>query len=213
VLTALNGGYNLAVHVGHGFRNVMSVGDSSITNADALALANGNRLSNVYAIDCTSNAIDFPCIGEALIKSHGAEARLATLDRLASTSPTPGRAYQKEFFRLVFEAGVTAVGEAQAKQKVPFAGSAYFDGTHRWTQMTLLLLGDPEMRIWTAAPRTLTVIRPSTLVASDTAFSVHVETAGVPLAGRARDRVQGGGRLRERAHRCLGQRGARLPPR
>src|SRR6185369_14752150 len=60
VLDSLDIGYNLATHTGYGFRNVMSVGDSNITNADALAMTNGNRLTNFYAVNCTSNAIDFP---------------------------------------------------------------------------------------------------------------------------------------------------------
>ena len=41
------------------------------------------------------------------------------------------------------------MGEAQARQKLPFVGPADYDGVHRWTQMTLLLLGDPELRIFT----------------------------------------------------------------
>jgi hypothetical protein len=45
VIDSLDVGYNLANHVGHGYRNVMSVGDANLTNADATNLANGNRLT------------------------------------------------------------------------------------------------------------------------------------------------------------------------
>ena len=36
VIDSLNLGYNISVHVGHGYRNVMSVGDGNLNNADAL---------------------------------------------------------------------------------------------------------------------------------------------------------------------------------
>ena len=58
VLDSMNVGYGLGLHIGHGYRNVMEVGDASITNPDASALTNGNRLMNLYAINCSSNAID-----------------------------------------------------------------------------------------------------------------------------------------------------------
>jgi hypothetical protein len=182
VLDSLSRGYNIAVHVGHGFRNVMSVGDANLTNADALTLSNGDRLTNLYAINCTSNAIDFPCIGEAFLKAQNGGA-VTNVGSTRFDFPTAGRAYQKEFFRLLYQDSVTAVGELQALQKLPFVGFSTFDGVHRWTQMTLLLLGDPELRIYTGLPRDLTVIHPGSIAASDTVFLVNVAIGGSPLAG------------------------------
>src|SRR6185503_12349439 len=69
VIPQLDSGPGLALHVGHGYRNSMSVGDVTLVNADATGLTNGNKLFNLYAIDCTSSAIDFPCIGEAFMKN------------------------------------------------------------------------------------------------------------------------------------------------
>ncbi len=170
VLDSLNRGYNVAVHVGHGFRNVMSCGDGNITSADVAALSNGNRISNVYAINCTSNAIDFPCIGEDFLNAKNG----GSVTNVGSTRfdfPTAGRSYQKEYFRLLYEDSVTAVGELQARQKLPFVGFANYDGVHRWTQMTLLLLGDPELRIYTGLPRTLSVLHPGTISTSNVDFA------------------------------------------
>lgn len=182
VVDSLSRGYNIAVHVGHGFRNVMSCGDANLTNADALGLTNGNRLTNLYAINCTSNAIDFPCIGEAFLKSKTGGA-VTNTGSTRFDFPTAGRVYQKEFFRLLYDDSVTAVGELQAWQKVPFVGFSAFDGVHRWTQMTLLLLGDPELRIYTGLPRTLNVVHPASIAASDSVFLVNVATGGLPLEG------------------------------
>lgn len=182
VVDSLSRGYNIAVHVGHGFRNVMSCGDANLTNADALGLSNGTKLSNLYAINCTSNAIDFPCIGEAFLKAQNGGA-VTNVGSTRFDFPTAGRAYQKEFFRLLYEDSVTAIGELQARQKLPFVGFSTFDGVHRWTQMTLLLLGDPELRVYTGLPRTLNVIHPGAIQASDSLFLVHVQTGGSPLPG------------------------------
>ena len=182
VLDSLDAGYNMAIHIGHGYRNVMSCGDRTIENADALALTNGNRLSNLYAIDCTSNAIDFPCIGEAFLNAPNGGA-VTNIGSTRVDFPWSGRAFQKEYFRLMFQDSITAVGEAQARQKLPFAGQSLTDNLNRWTTTTLLMLGDPELHQWIGPPRTLTVTKPATYALTDTSMLVNVKIAGVPLLG------------------------------
>jgi len=181
VIDSLNRGYNIAMHVGHGYREVMSCGNDNLTNADASALTNGNRLSNFYAIDCTSNAIDYASIGEALMRSPNGGA----VTNIGSTTldfPVFGRKYQKEYFRLLFRDSVTAVGEAQGRQKLPWVGSSYFDGFDRLSQLTLLLLGDPELRIFTARPRELEVTAPDAVTGGEGLVTVGVATGGSPIA-------------------------------
>jgi hypothetical protein len=182
VIDSLNRGYNVAVHIGHGYRNVMAVGqDRNLDNGNAMGLTNGNRLFNLYSINCTSNAIDFPCIGEAfMLAPNGGSVTNVGSTRL--DFPSAGRAYQKEFFRLVYVDSVSAVGEAQARQKLPFVGYSTTDNVNRWTQFTLLLLGDPELRIYTALPRTLSVTHPGSVLLSDSTLTVQVQTGGLPLA-------------------------------
>jgi Peptidase family C25/FG-GAP-like repeat len=182
VLDSLDRGYNIAVHVGHGYRNVMSVGDDNLTNADAQALTNGNRLINLYAIDCTSNAIDFPCIGEAFLHAPNGGA-VTNIGSTRFDFPTAGRSYQKAYFDTLYRDSITAVGAAQALSKLPFVAFSTYDGVNRWTQLTLLLLGDPELHIYLGTPRTLTVTAPGTLVISDSTFNVNVAIGGVPLYG------------------------------
>ncbi|MEO5988213.1 MAG: C25 family cysteine peptidase [Candidatus Eisenbacteria bacterium] len=182
VLDSLNRGYNVAIHVGHGYRNIMSVGDASLTNADAAGLTNGNKLINLYAINCTSNAIDFPCIGEAFIKNPTGGA-VTNVGSTRFDFPTAGRAYQAEYFRLFIEDSITAVGELQSRQKLPYIAFSTYDGVNRWTQMTLLMLGDPELRMWSGNWRTLTVSHPGAVAISDSSFTVNVSVSGVPLSG------------------------------
>jgi hypothetical protein len=182
VLDSLNRGYNVAVHIGHGYRNVMHVADGTLENTDAFTLSNGDRLINLYAINCTSNAIDFPSIGEAFLLCPTGGA----VTNIGSTHfdfPSAGQVYEDEYFRLVYQDSVTAVGEAHALSKLPFIGYSIYDGVNRWTQMTLLMLGDPELRLFTNAPRVLAVTHAGTMSASDTAFAVHVQIGSQPLYG------------------------------
>jgi hypothetical protein len=180
VVDSLNRGYNIVLHVGHGYRNVMSVGDDNLTNADATGLTNGDRLTNLYAINCNSTAIDYPCIAEAFMKApHGGTVSIVGSTRF--DFPTYGRQYKKEFFKLLYQQNVTAVGEAQTRQKLPFAGLTEYDGVHRWTQMALLLLGDPELHIYTDAPHTLSVVHPSSMPVGDSTLTVNVTVGGLPL--------------------------------
>ena len=182
VVDSLNRGYNISVHTGHGYRNVMSCGDDNLTNNDALGLTNGNRLTNMYAIDCTSNAIDFPCLGEAFL--HSANGGAVT--NIGSTNvdfPTTGQYYQQEYFKLVFQDSVNTIGEAFARQKFPFISISTGDNVNRWTQMVMLLLGDPELHIWTGRPRTMTVTAPGSITVGDSVLAVHVALGGSPLLG------------------------------
>ncbi len=197
VMDSISKGYGVSVHIGHGYRNVMSLGDGNVFNSDVLALTNGSRLTNLYAINCTSNAIDFPCIGEAFL--HAANGGAVT--SVGSTRldfPYAGRLFEKEFFRLVFDDSITAVGEAQAKQKLPQVSSSGTDNAYRWMQQSLLLLGDPELRIWTGTPRTLSVAAPASFSLSDTSIAAIVTIGGQPLANarvtayKARDAFQSG---------------------
>ncbi len=182
VVDSLNRGYGISVHIGHGSRNVMSLGDANIFNPDALALSNGSRLTNLYAINCTSNAIDYPCIGEAFLHAPNGGA----VTSIGSTDLDfiyAGRQLEQEYFRLVFDDSVTAIGEAQAKQKLPMLINSDTDNAYRWMEQSVLLLGDPELHMWTGTPRTLTVSAPATFSLSDTSIAVTVSVQGQPLKG------------------------------
>jgi len=182
VVDSLDIGYNVAVHVGHGYRNVMSCGDADLTNNDALGLTNGLRYCNLYAIDCTSNAIDFPCLGEAFLHASNGGA-VTNIGSTRVDFPNTGRSFQQQYFQLLYQDSVSTIGQAFVEQKAPFISLAANDDVYRWTIMTLLLLGDPSLRIWTGRPRTLTVTAPPSMAVSDSQVTVNVAIAGQPLYG------------------------------
>jgi hypothetical protein len=181
VLDSLSVGRGLFHHVGHGYRNSMSCGDAAVTNPDAEALSNGDRLFWLYSINCTSNAIDFASLGEAFILNPNGGA-VSNIGSTREDFPVTGRSYQDEFYDLVFQDKVPTVGEAFARQKFPFIGLAFYDNTHRWTQFTLALLGDPAMPLYWRKPPSLVVTAPANVPLSDTTFTVHVTSGGNPVA-------------------------------
>ncbi len=181
LIDTLNKGCGIFHHVGHGFRNTMSVGDAALTNPDAEGMSNGDKLWLLYSINCTSNAIDFSSIGEAFLLNPNGGA-VANIGSTREDFPVTGRSYQDEFYELMFSDTVSTLGEAFAKQKLPFAGLAFYDNTHRWTQFTLTLLGDPAMQIYRRKPVALTVTHPASVPLSDTTFAINVQLTGNPLA-------------------------------
>jgi hypothetical protein len=182
-IDSLNVGFNLTYHGGHGFRNSMSVGDAALTNSDISPLTNSPRTCGlVYSINCTSAAIEFESIGEEfIIAPNGGSC--ANIGSTHFDFPTTGHSYQNEFFDIVFQDSVRNIGAAQAMQKLPFIGFATFDNVHRWTQFTLILLGDPEMPFRTREPATMVVSHPGSYSLSDTSMTVGVTIDGLPAAG------------------------------
>jgi WD40 repeat protein len=182
VLDSIRAGFGIVHHVGHGFRNTMSVGEGTITNADVDALTNSGRPSVLYAVNCSSTAFDFNSIGERFLKNpNGGGVAYIGSSRISFTSESDE--FQNAFYDLVFDSGVVAIGEALAFSKLGFLADAVSETPSRWFQFSLLLLGDPEMPLWRKLPSTLTVTHPSTTPLGGAPFPVTVTAGGNPVAG------------------------------
>jgi hypothetical protein len=98
-LTELNTGYGFVNHIGHGFRYSMSCADASLQNYDAMSLTNGDKRFVLFMLNCTATAFDFPCLGEAFLRSPVAPsvswaraARRTSSRRTTTTSASCRRA-------------------------------------------------------------------------------------------------------------------------
>ncbi|MCX5800497.1 MAG: C25 family cysteine peptidase [Candidatus Eisenbacteria bacterium] len=180
VKDSLNVGYGLAEHVGHGYRNTLSVANGTFVNADADALTNGSRVGILIAENCTSAAFDFNCIGESFILNENGGS-VCYLGSTRFDYPTTAWVFQDELFRLIFQEGVTCIGQALAVSKVPFISLSQSDASYRWTQFVLTLLGDPQLSVWTAEPDTMTVAYDAEMVAGSPYFEVEVMSHGSPV--------------------------------
>jgi hypothetical protein len=181
-IAELNAGYDQVNHTGHGFRFNMSVGNGSIVNADADALTNTDRYSNLFLLNCTAVAITYFCIGEHFLLNPTGGA-VSVIGSSESVYPLIAQPYMNEYYRLLFGEGVRHIGEAFARSKLPrtpLAGQS--DNADLWTHYVYNMLADPEMEVWTAPVQPLAVSFPSAIGMGTTPVTVHVADAGGPVA-------------------------------
>lgn len=183
VFDSLKTGFGLVHHVGHGYRNTMAVGDGTLNNTDADNLTNGDRLSIIYAINCASAAMDFNSIGERFLKNPNGGAVAYIGSSRISIAGEDYRLLQNEFYDVVFQDSVLAIGQGLALSKVPFVGGAQYETTARWLQFAVNLLGDPELPVWNRAPQAITATHSPTFVLGSSGYSLNASVGGSPLAG------------------------------
>ncbi len=181
-LDSIDAGFGWVHHVGHGFRNTMSVGDGpDINNQDVDGLVNGPRHAFLFAINCSSASIDYNAIGERWLKNEngGATGYVGTT-RLAY--PFVSRRYQNEFYRLAFADSVGTAGECLFHSRLPWVNQSHNDSPDRWTQFALILLGDPDLPLWTNRPEPLVAEHPDTLALGTGVVVTTVRAGGSPVA-------------------------------
>jgi hypothetical protein len=206
VISALNGGKSHFLHSGHAWYDCMGCGTGYLTRSQVDALTNEHEQPLVYSIGCWPAAFDLPedCIAERFIRNpHGGAVAFIGNSRYGWASPgNPGYGYSErfmqQFYKVLYVDGITSVGAALATAKAAFVPLAQDENVYRWHEYEVNLLGDPETRVWTDDPATLTVQHPAGAPAGPSQFNVSVSTAGRPIDG-ARVCVMSGSGVYERA--------------
>ncbi len=188
VTSAINNGRNIVNYRGHGSSTAWSTWDkfsSSFTTTHVNNLSPGNRTPLVYSISCWNNMLDYgwgDCIGEVWMKKKKA------VSHFGATRPSPttrNHTLDEYLFQATFNQGVYHQGSVNNWARASMI-------THHGTNDTFavgnarmyLLLGDPEMKIWTNNPGTLLVSHPMTIQAGGQVFTVGVsDLAGNVLPG------------------------------
>ena len=192
VLDSLKTGFNHVVHVGHGYRFNMSVGDASIVNSDADALTNGNRLSCLYFLNCAGASFTYYCLAEHFLRNPNGGA-VSVVGANESAFPNASAAYMNEFYALVFNQGVIHVGEAFARSRLPRTPIASLgDNVDLWTHYIYTLLADPEMPMWTNRPKTSVVSHTASVGVGKSSIVVTVTSGGNPVQGATVCLTKGG---------------------
>ncbi len=168
-------GYNIVSHVGHGNKDIMRCSRLNyVTLQDVDALVNGQTKAGYFwMLNCTSTAIEYDCIAEHLMNNpNGGASSLFGPTRFCF--PTTAKDYYYSWFDYLYVQGTQRAGVVSAACKTPYVAESGYDNTDRWTQMSHTYLGDPEMRLWTARPKNLTVVHASTKPLGDVSLSVSV---------------------------------------
>ncbi len=174
-IDSLNLGYNITAHVGHGNKDILRVSRNNyITIQDVDALTNGaDRAGFGWLVNCSSAKIQGDCIAEHFINNPdgGFSSLIGPTD---VCFPSTAKNYFWEWFEVLYTDGVSEGGVVAAACKAPFVPGSFYDNTDRWTQLTLLYLGDPEMKLWTGRVEELTVAHPASVPLGPTVLSVTV---------------------------------------
>ncbi len=188
-----NNGTHLVNHLGHAdILMVMKMGTSDVRT----------RFTNtshfiVHSQGCYSTAFDNrDCLGSYCPEDAIAEC-FTTIPNGAvcfigntrygwgnnmNTNGTSQR-IDREFFDALFNENIYPIGEAlqDAKEDViPYIDSME---TLRWCYYNLVLLGDPELQVWTDTPKSLTVTHSDTLIINASSLPVNVKENGNPVNG------------------------------
>jgi hypothetical protein len=190
VISELNTGYNIVNHNGHANYNVMSIGSSALYNSDFDGLTNGSRYGIMYSIGCWAAAIDYNAIAEHWVNAaNGGGVAFVGNTRYGWGSPgAPGYGvsdeFDREFFNQLFNEGLDQIGATTAVSRDAFVGQAHSDAYYRFALYETVLLGDPEMRIWTLEPDgTATVNHATEIPLGEHPFVVTVAKNGAPIDG------------------------------
>ncbi|MCI0452410.1 MAG: C25 family cysteine peptidase, partial [Candidatus Latescibacteria bacterium] len=182
-IDSINAGQNHVVHIGHGFRFNMSLGDASLVNSDADALVNGGRLCNLNMLNCTAVAYTYDCLAEHFLRNPNGGA-CSAVGANDSAFPNASTYYIEEFYRLLFDQNVTNLGELFARSREPRTPLALAsDGVDLWTHYVYTLLGDPEMPLWSDSVDILSVNHVASINKGTNNITVTVTESAIPVEG------------------------------
>ena len=179
---AMNAGSGYINHLGHGFRYTMSCGDASFVNADADALANGDRRFILLLMNCAAVAFDYNCLAERFVLNAGGGA-VGVVGAARSVGANYVTIYNRAFYRQLFEHGHVHLAEALNAARLERAVFAQLESGDRQIQMALNVLGDPEMPLFTAPVRRVTMSYESPPAVAPDTLAVLVNADSLPVSG------------------------------
>ena len=185
-LDAFDDGHDLVLVFDAETQTELGMGGSEVVSvSDIEALTNTVPLSHVYLWGGEGPLGPDSPIGPAFFHtpggSPGGAATVVGLTQFAF--PTALRAYADEYFRLLIDEDVRALGETLGRSRLPFVPYSAYDGVNRWTQMSLEMFGDPQMSLPRRAAHDLVLTAPQTVGVEDGEIPVHVTEDGIAKPG------------------------------
>jgi len=172
-ISNINKGFNIINHLDHGATDAIGTGVMTgggyIHWYDADDLTNSSRPSILWSIACSSNAFDMNSVSEHFVNSPGGLAFIGN-SRTGWTS----QAFQDcAFFQAIYCDSITNLGAAFA---ATLFNSLYY-------RISMNLLGDPSIDIWTLHPEILQVNHRKTLIVPVDSLSFFITKHNVPAVG------------------------------
>jgi len=190
VMSAIRNGNNFINHDGHGWIDIMGVGNGSLYSTDLDTITNEPNHGIIFSMGCWTTAFDFDCIAEAWMNNvnGGGVAFIGNSSYGWGSPGNPGFGisdiFDTRFIHSLLVENNNRIGGALAMSKAYFIPYSREKNVHRWHQYQLNLLGDPEMMVWTALPESITVAGPQSipLGSSSILFAVKKASSGEPIS-------------------------------
>jgi hypothetical protein len=183
--SAVNSGQNLINHIDHSGQYYMGTGYTNhnwgLDTSEVDDFSNGDKQGTWYSIGCWAAAYEYEnCIAEHFVRDDdgGGVGFVGNTrygwyyvggDDLASLR------YDRYFFRSFFIQNHYRLGDLFSDHKT----DAYFSWTqndlNKYIFSELILLGDPELPLWTENPQSLDVTHPTEIFTGSLSFTVQVE--------------------------------------
>lgn len=151
VVDSLNKGFGFIAGLGHGDNNNLRIRNNPRENAYNHifdSLSNSACYGVMPVITCYTNTIQTDCLSEHwILNRHGGGC--------AYIGPTcASEAYLHEEFTtgLMDSMFQMPLGAAHTLSKVPFIAMSLWDNWYRLYEFSILMLGDPTVRIWDSIP-------------------------------------------------------------
>ncbi len=148
-LNALNQGYGIVFSENHGLYFTIRPGakGSDLYNYQIKNLTTPDP-PIWYMASCYTNDILKRSISEVYMRSKTGGG-VAYIGNSSWEYPFSGIYLEKEFFNLAFNKGYYHLSEAHYLSRLPYLGYLNFEGPSRIIVFSTIVLGDPEMPIWT----------------------------------------------------------------
>ena len=179
LMNSLNSGREWIFYIGHGFPQAWSSVSPVFGNGQAHEVQSATA-SIVISVACATADLDFPgsSIGEHWLTEPTSAGPLAYLGATEPTAFFRSDTIGLGAVRAVFEQQILRFGEAVDFGKLATA-QAFPQPSGGLTEETIqqfILLGDPAMRVFSAAPRALDVSYPATVPLSVSHVSFTVQS-------------------------------------
>ena len=185
-LDAFDDGHDLVLVFDAQTQTELGIGGSEVvTVPDLQALTNTVPLSHVYLWGGEGPLGPDSPIGPAFFHTPGGEpgGAVTVVGLTQFAFPTALRYYADEYFRLLIDEDVRALGETLGRSRLPFVQFSQYDGVNRWTQMALEMFGDPQLSLPRHAGHDLALSAPSTVNVGGGGIPVHVTEDGAAKPG------------------------------
>jgi hypothetical protein len=185
-LDAFNAGKDLVLVFDAQTLTELGMGGSEVvTVPDIVALTNTAPHSHVYLWGGQGPLAPDSPIGPAFFHTPGGSpgGAVTVVGVTQFAFPTALRSYANEYFRLLIDEDVRALGETLGRSRLPFIQFSQFDGVNRWTQMSLEMFGDPQLSLPRHAAKALALDAPASVNVGVGGIPVHVTEDGLPKPG------------------------------